>query len=285
VLADIERLLGDEPRGEPVTARAAIEQIASDRWQAQIEMSGGNEGQRILTARRCYSLAHAVALIIAIAVDPEAVALATPAPEEPSEPKPVSPARRQPASPPPVHSRPASRLVPDADPPGFVLLQALGEAEFSPSLAPGIATGGGIRSGWLRLEVLLGFVPHSTAAHESMAGAGARFRLGLLDLRSCAGISYARLAAFGCAALRLTRIWVRGTGVPEPRSTSASALALAPGVLVAWTLMERLDVEGGIDGVVAFDRPRFVIENLDGLVHQPPQLGVSARLGVAWRFD
>ena len=93
---EVERLLGGAiPDGARVTAEAdATARGSRYRLTLATEMEGAH-GERVLEAERCAELAAATALILALMIDPEAVARAEPSPLiTGTQPPPIEPAER-----------------------------------------------------------------------------------------------------------------------------------------------------------------------------------------------
>jgi hypothetical protein len=74
VLAGVARILGEARGGtrQAVSARASVSKVAPDKWQVQLTTrTGPSEGERTVEAQSCQALADTVALILALAANPE----------------------------------------------------------------------------------------------------------------------------------------------------------------------------------------------------------------------
>jgi hypothetical protein len=273
VLDEIERLVAKLP-AEPLHARAVVTRHAR-QLRVTIELAGAAEGLRTLQARSCESVARATALIIALAVDPQAAAVAT-------EPRTELPGGR-----PPESDRDAPRGPPTAPPlRGVALLGLLGERALVPGMALGAEAGAGIRWRFARADMTLGVLPSASTDLPNRLDVRGDFTLGFLALRACAGLVDDSASALGCATLRGSRIWGRGAGQIETFERTAHVLSFEPGLLLRAPGRDGLATELGVNLVVPLRRPRFVIED-DGVTYdlfQPAGLGAVVKLAVGYEF-
>jgi hypothetical protein len=309
---ETDRLLGGRPRGgeRRLEARAVALRLGPDRWRLRLRTeSGGAVGRRVLDARTCQSLADAAALVIALGYDPDAVRAAaaltvpggsgpepTPAPASPpgsespaSLPTPSpSPAPSPPPPPPDRSPRPSPELVAsppaadDAPAPGWLVAAGAAlDAGALPDVAVGLQAGAGITWRPIRVELAGTYwiaqqtrVGGGKGADVSFAsgslGAGLAFAVGPFELGPAAGVE-------------LGRIHAEAFGVSNPGEATVLWAAATAGALAGWSFEPPLALRLGIEAVVPFKRPRWVIEGV-GAVDQPGPVGGRARLGLEARF-
>ncbi|WP_199694194.1 hypothetical protein, partial [Sorangium cellulosum] len=171
----------------------------------------------------------------------------------------------------------------EGGPEGALWLSAQVEQALVPTIGVGLAAGGGIRSGWLRIDGAAGVVPSSSSRIAGTA-AGAEFRLWFLEVDACARALERPLGVHVCALGRQHWLLARGREVDEAFTRTAPIFAAGLGTLVEWRFSAPLTIEGALHAVAPLRRPRFVVENLEGTVYRPPAAGLSARLGVALAF-
>ncbi len=73
VLAETLKLLGDAPAGRPLVARGAVSQSEEGFVLVLATELNGSHGTRHLQAARCADLAQPAALVLALAIDPDAL--------------------------------------------------------------------------------------------------------------------------------------------------------------------------------------------------------------------
>ncbi|KYF84630.1 hypothetical protein BE11_11930, partial [Sorangium cellulosum] len=128
-----------------------------------------------------------------------------------------------------------------------------------------------------------GVVPSSSSRVAGTA-AGAEFRLWFLEVGACARALERPLGVYVCALGRQHWLLARGREVDEAFTRTAPIFAAGLGTLVEWRFSAPLKIEGALHAVAPLQRPRFVVENLEGTVYRPPAAGLSARLGLALAF-
>lgn len=214
------------------------------RLTLRAEARGVSE-QRTLDADDCGALTAAAALIVALAVDPVAVAEVM---ESTAEPDALPPApRRRSASPGPSTPESAAR--------GFlggllrvgagVGLGAGPGATAVPSLS------GGLRWGRARLELEGSYwIPRPSEPIESEV---VRVQLGTAALRGCGVLARDRLEAPLCGGLQLGGM----RGDYEQVSRTTLWLALEAGVGLSWWFAPRFGLAGGFTAAVPLVRPGF----------------------------
>jgi len=231
------------------------------------------QGSRALGAASCESLARATALIVALAIDPEAVSTVAEAPL----PAPVVVPPPPPPPKPPPRRREATRVDATVTS-GVALEQAL-----MPRLALGAFVGGGLDVRWLRADLMLGFWPYASARFAAPPGAGIEFTLVAAAVQGCSRVLPGRLLLYACTGLRGNAIRARGFGVTENGARTTTLLGVTAGVLGSFAMGRAWSLEAGLDGVIPLERPSFAIENV-GTAYRPGPIGAAARAGVRARF-
>jgi hypothetical protein len=274
VRAEVARLLGSSRREASVQATADVSQPAPGRWSVAIQLEGSVQGSRSLSAASCESLGRATALIIALAIDPEAVSSVQEAAPPPPAPPPSKPKPEPEPRPPP---RQAARLG------GLLTSGVVVEQALVPHVAMGGFLGAGVSARWLRVELVLGLVPTSSAPVDGPADARVDFTLGTLDLRGCPRLLSGSLQVLGCMGLRAHLIRARASGVTASQTRTTTLLGATAGLLASWSLHRAWALELGVDAVVPLARPYFDIENL-GTAYRPAAIGAAGSMGLAARF-
>ncbi|WP_437735636.1 hypothetical protein [Sorangium sp. So ce1335] len=290
VRSEIARLLGASEQHQPIEVEIAVARAGGARLRLDLRIRAPSPGERVLRGDDCASMSRAAALIVAMSIDPDAVArnaAAEPA-AQPAPPSAVAaPVAAAPRPPPPAPPAPPAAARPPAaaerDLRAAIWLSAHIEQALVPAVGVGLAAGGGIRSGWLRADGAAGVVPSSSSRIAGMA-AGAEFRLWFLEVDACARALERPLSVYVCALGRQHWLLARGREVDEAFSRTAPIFAAGLGALVEWRIAGPLRGEGALHAVVPLRRPRFVVENVEGDVYRPPAAGLSSRLGVALAF-
>jgi hypothetical protein len=287
VLGEVARLIGTAPRR--VHAHAVVEQQSATAFQVRIELRGEVEGARQLSAHSCDSAARAAALIIALAIDPQAASVVTQQLEQAETER--APFKGQSsdgapaeASPPHAPDPTAERDGAPAEPLHGVLLSGVtGEQARVPGLAVGALLGGGVRDDWVRFDLGVYFVPSAHAAVTGSPGQGADFAAGGLSARFCPRALDSEVGVFMCLGAHATRIWAEGTGVPETLNRYGDVWSAGLGAKLRWPSLSAWAAELDLELIVPFTRPEFAIENL-GSVYRVPSVGVMGALAVAYEL-
>lgn len=287
VEARVRDLVGPETG---LAGDATANVVASgDRFAASITLrSDRGTSTRSFAADSCDALADAVALVIAVGLDPLAVStvvrdvaptIAPPSPLEPvttsiDEPEPTPP-RVEPPPRTPQRRRPAIGLR------GF----AHGTATL------GIFTGvGGLAGGGLaltldraRLELAGHHEVGRRFTHPSDADSGALIGASAGRLAACWTPSAARFIFPLCAGAEVGAITARGRGIsrrgPAVRSVWASAV---PHVRALWFPVRVFGFGLVLEMPIALTRPVFVIEDVEGPIVDLGRIG--ARVGLVLEF-
>jgi hypothetical protein len=278
---------------------------AAGAWRAQLTLSGTVQGQRSLSADSCDAAARAAALVIALAVNPEAASrlsekLLAPVAAEPPPPAPAAEEPAPPAPEPPLPVLPNGRLpeVVLGDPPVRYIDRsprlefgagATGEFGLLPEFSFGVAAAAGLKADWFRTELELALFPSRYTSYRAAPNFGGRFAMGSLSLRTCARLLDHEVSAHLCGALRGHQLRAEGEATSEVGEDERARFATfkrnaAPasatlGGLFAWPSRSWIALQTRAEAVFPLSRPEFVIEGL-GRVHRPEAVGVTALLGV-----
>jgi hypothetical protein len=266
---DIMRLIGESSHERTVRASAVVTGN-DDGWRVRVRMeTGGEISERSLSAPTCRALEKAVALVIAIAIEPRAAA-GEPPPPPPPQPIDVVP----PKTPPPVIVRePALRW--------FAALGPATELGLLPQLGMGGELALGIRLPPLSVELLGAlYLPQSVTVKGP---AGGRLTLASAGIRTCGRVLGGQVELFGCADALVNRLGARGFGVTTPGSAST--------MLVSFGLGPRIDVRLNRTFFLQFDagasyapgRANFVLDNV-GRVYTATHVGMNGHIGLAAQF-
>jgi len=273
----VARFLADgaDRAGMTVTIDARV-RADGDRFALELSVdSSAGAIDKSMTADDCQTLASAVALLVAVLLDPTAVVETVEREREPAVAPTPPPARE----PPPPTAEPKRRRF---EVQGLVRPFVLGS--FGPLPRFGVAAGGlvGVRIGRARVEVhALYDVPQRSSADG--VDAGARFDLWAVGPRGCFAPRWRTLEVPICGGGEVGRIRAQGYGLSVRRSPSATWAALTAGAALLWVPLRWLAVGGGADAVVALARPSFVIDDL-GRIHRPRPAGVRIHAGLELRF-
>ncbi|MFT3776626.1 MAG: hypothetical protein QM820_65640 [Minicystis sp.] len=290
VIAEVDRLLGDTGARppSPLTVSAVVSDDPAGGLRVQLEAAGaGGTRVRELHAASCEALADATALILALMIDPAAVAAAPPAPPAP---EPTSPPASKPASSPgpeptsPPAPRPTSPPAPSLRPRFHLLAWALADAGTLPGVAFAAGGAAALSLGALRFELSAGAWPSRSAVIAARPTAGGDVSL----VAGSAGACYGLLAPgpfdlAPCLAMEIGRLHASGFGVTTPGEGNALWAAAKGGARFAWSPASRVAIVLRLEAAVPFVRRAFVVENL-GEVHRPGPVSGRAGGGVEISF-
>ncbi len=272
----VDRILGPQSAmHENVDARAVVTE-SGETFRAEIQLnSAGQTSLRHVEDSSCNALADAVALIVALTVNPEAAI-----PPKLPETKPVE-QKKTPPPPPPKKIEPASSQVEPRRPIYF-------GADFLLDVATMKSLGAGA-------EVALGFNPHHAAfelsgvwlstqdahypadptqgASEYSLGAGAR---------ACWEIFDTSIDVGPCGGAELTGIFASGFGATQKTDTSVALFRALLGARAKWRF-SRFALHLAAEAAIPFTRPSFVIDNA-GNVHDVAALTLRTTFGAEIHF-
>ena len=294
MVAEIDRLLGENgarpPRPLEVTAAVTADDAGGLRVHLEIAAEGGAR-TRDLQAASCDALADAAAVIVALTIDPAAVAAAPPAPSPVPAPPAPSPAPAPPDPAPlpvPAGPAPAAPPSPRVVPRFHLEAWALADAGSLPGVS--FAAGGvaALGLGAFRVELGAGAFPARAQVVARPAASGAAAGGDVSLIAGSAGLCYdvlpsVRFDLAPCAAFEIGRMHASGFGVSNPGAGDALWTAARAGARFAYWPVSRAAVVVRVEGVVPMTRPGFVLENL-GSVYRPGPVAGRLGGGVEVRF-
>lgn len=259
-------------------------------------MSGGVEGEpRRVRDLHCREVASALALMIAVAVDPQASTVpASQLDSEPSSsrlaPSPAVLARSAPAKEPATPVRTAASPPPKPPP------------EPRRSWVMGLD---GLAMGGMAPNVALGAMVFAETSHPSSRASAYRLGAGHVDSSPLAGTSPnatvrwtgARLEAcpvgarlhptvrlLPCGAVSLGALEAHGEGAPHPRSTTRWASSLDLGGRLQWSPAAGVLLEAGGGPSFPLLQRTFVFEHPRQVIYEMPWIGWSVAIGAGAAF-
>jgi hypothetical protein len=283
VTTEIETLLGgtSERAQQKLSVRATVER--GPLWLVTLETrSAEATGHRTLEAVTCQALASATALIVALMIDPDAVA-AQAKKAKPPEPIP------QPAVPPPA---PAALAPAPPGPPTarntFVLagLGASGSLGVLPGPDLDLTAALGVSHGPWRVE-LRGAYGVRTVNSDPLAQASdayGRFRFIAGTLAGCWVLSWAAVDLGPCADAEFGVVSGEGVGQLEVASENTPWLGLGAGGALVLKATSWLHFPVHADAIVPLSRPNFVFRNVDSPIFRSWPVGGRLSAGVEVQF-
>ncbi|WP_437895781.1 hypothetical protein [Sorangium sp. So ce124] len=315
VLAEIEQRLGrsSAANGEPpLKARAVVSRNERGSWDLRLTTTlGETTRSRELHGETCAELADAAALIIALAIDPDAASRGTPtaapdtaaapgdssgadpdagadpgagvAPEVDASPDAPTAAEAPAASPPPgASAAPAQRPSRPLELRGALRVSGVLDTASLPAVAPGAGIAAGVLIGAVRVE-LSGTYFGAQQAFVERPTMGGDVQLTTGGLRLCYAMRYRSIELGPCAGIEVGVMSAASFGAASPGSNRALWVAPHPGALATFTLSDRLRVPLTIDVPFPVTRDRFVLVGI-GAVHRSAAATLRASLGVEVRF-
>jgi hypothetical protein len=241
---------------EPVRASAVAVQEPSGEWRGDIELSVfGQTATRRVHRDSCRAVSDALALLVALVVNPDA------APAIAHEPSPAPEGPPPPAVAPAVAQRPRGRLIVGAS------------ALVDTGMLPSSSYGGELYAGWAQGRVELEIVGAGLSAVNGVLASnpteGASFWLAHVGGRGCYEVVQTAFNLAPCVGVGSEWIVATGFGSDHPsRATGVLAVSSFGARTIAW-LSSRFALRIGAEGVVPLARPSFEISN-GGTVFRVP---------------
>jgi hypothetical protein len=279
VRAEIDALLKGAARSLPrenLTVQATVERGAL--WLVTLEtQSGTSRGHRRIEAATCQGLANATALIVALMIDPDAVA-ARGSESEASEPPPVAVAVEPEAGQPRPRSPRATF--------GLAGLCATGSLGILPAPDVGVGAHIGLLRRHFRVELRGAFGAREvrSAGLAVPPGAYGRFRSYSALAAGCWAAVWPAIELGPCANLELGLLHGVGVGASQTATRNAAWFALGAGGMVVVKATPRLHFPVHLDAMVPLLRPNFVFTNVEGRIFRPWLVGMRLTLGVELQF-
>lgn len=313
VRARVVRMTGEEAvRTARLSARGTVREEAPGRWALELELSGETGGgRRSLQAGRCDELAEAGALVVAIAVDPDAAlggGVVPPPPEEvggATGPEGQEPAGDGVANETGPKGQAIAAPVDAADPvqeeaevedvegTGLkgpvrtdstwprVSLRAAGGVSFARLLpGPSGAVSLVVSVSGRRWRAEIGGL-YAPPVPGGTAAIGGLFQVGAVELRGCPVLRRGKVEVPLCAGLQIGAMQGRGRGtmLVETSTERSPWLALTLGAALGWRPHPRVGPWLQADAIVALLRPGFVTAG--GVrVHEAARFGGQVLAGI-----
>ncbi len=242
-----------------ITVSVVVTQLANGTWQARVAtLSEGRRGARLVRDARCADVAHAVALIVALTLNPVADGSIS----EPSAPPATAPRA-----------------------PHFSWgLDAIASSGTVPGLGLATQTRLALELDPLALELRMAFFfPES---ERSAAAPRARMEIVAAELAvaACYGRTLTlRVALQGCAGLNVTGIHAASSGVAEPGSVTGIWPSPLLEAVARVALSERLGLRFAAQGARSLQAPRFAVAG-DGTFFRPAAVTFRLGLGAELHF-
>lgn len=277
VRATIERLLGkslDSVGTSNVRATGTVANNQAGKWQLDVQLQVAEHvEEETLVANKCTSLRDAMALKVALAIDPMAVVESVqPQPSSPPEPEPPPASSPQP--------RPAT--APDR----FGLaVRFVGQVGLGP--LPGATPGAGVfaalRSRRFRVELGAQAFWAGVARYEAPPEVGADLEAYFGTVRGCVTPGAGDWLFPICAGPELGVMRARGFGVDETASANRLWGGVVVGPALQWRMTRRLSLWVEADLLLTVLTPEFYMRNLSSL-YAPSRAGARAAVGFEANF-
>jgi len=294
--ARVQRLVGADAAAS-VAASVSLQKLAENRWSATLALG---DATRVLEGESCDSVADAVVVILAMAIDPKAATASPPvpaaeqpaaqalaaapagpvaAPPEPAPPRSAPAAARRNERPPDAIADVAPVSLPSRElAPWGASLRGFGEWGMLPAPSLGgvvavHATWGGSNLAELSALALL---PRDEVVEGGTSGG--EFSWFGLQLMACR-----RLAppAFVCGGFEGGRLSGTGFGAREVRTQHTFWAAPGAELSFAPALGSSLAFEASAGLFIALRKPEFALDGV-GVVHQPGPVSGRVELGIGW---
>jgi hypothetical protein len=261
--------------------------VSLSRSGAQAEgavVSRPTEPPRRVSGTSCAAVAEAVALIVAVTLDPSLVLDLSP-PALPAEPPPPQSALPRPAEPAPPSSEPP--LIPSS------VAFALGAGGWiiagpAPSSLFGASVFGELASGAVGRPRLRLALSHATTGNIDVGSGAAHFELSSARLEGCpGGFGRGSFELVGCLDLEAGRVAAEGLSRGAVRQTQESSrLWFELGLMgrLAWSPVSPLQIELSSGVGFPFTRRAYIFENPRETIHEPPLIAARVGLGLAARL-
>lgn len=285
VEVEIDNLLGgpaaDHAR-DGLRVRATVEHGAL--WFVTLDtVSKKASGHRTIEAATCQGLANATALIVALMIDPDAVAARSgqapvdvPPPGQPAPAAPITPAPPRKAARAP--SVPATSVLAGA--------AAAGNAGVLPSPDVGASVSVGVARLHWRIEARAAYGPRRVQSDTLTDPPGAYGRFSFLagTLAGCRTFTQPRFELGPCASLELGAVRGQGFGATQTTSHTSPWFGLGAGVFAAIQASAWLYFPMHADAVLPLWRPHYVFQNVPTPIFQSWSVGLRLTAGVELRF-
>jgi hypothetical protein len=264
---EVARLLGGSiPRRSELDVRATVEH--GRLWSVTITTRiSGQSGRRTIESGSCQEVADVTALIVALMIDPGAVA-----------------AHAQDAR---ADLTKAAQPISQPSAIGFgASLYVEGSQGTLPGLDVGLGAGIFLAAAWWRTELraTYGLRRDQVARAPSPPGAYGQFNFTAAAWSGCLNLGTSALGWGPCGTAELGMVSAKGVGASEGFPAHTAWVALGAGGYLVFRLGSHLGIPLQIDVLAPLLRPEYVFEGVEGRVYQAPAVGLRARGGISWRF-
>ncbi len=290
----VERRLGRTLSPGEVDVDARVTEPASGGFRLALTTDvEGVHDERTLDADDCGALADATALIVALAVDPVAVADAlgawqSPAPEDAPPPivatNEVGPATGTGRSPAARAESPTEPTDGPREPMTGIFRSSAGVGLGAvPGVTGAFALAGGLRWSRARLELEGNYwIPRPSAPDDQ---ARVRVQLGTVTARGCGQLSRDRIEAPLCGGIAVGGMRGDGRGAPNARVAQGLWLALEAGVGLSWWFAPQWALAGGFVASVPVVHPSFdLAADPPRVLFEPSAVAGRLWLGIEFRL-
>ena len=303
VLARVRGHLGAAPDSLPNGAPEVVAEVTQSATGYALELKwtlAEASESRHIEASTCNEVARAAALVIALAIDPNARLDATPQPSVESQ---TSTDASVPAIPPPSRATPPAAVPPSPAPlpepkfaeargaaptprgatrewSGRATIGLEGGVEVGALPEPAAGLGVGAEAEWGQVALGLQARWFGVAQAENAAG-HAHFSEGMLALVPCATQRWARAGLSGCVTAELAATYATGRGVDHPDTRLVWNARLGAGWRVQVTASRGLRVGLGAWVLGMPQRPQYVLGGVD--LFRPESL--QARLLAGFDYE
>ena len=276
VRAATERLLGkplESLSENRVRATGSVKRNDAGNWELHVVLAAGEHVEEdTLVAKRCQALGDAMALKVALAIDPLAVVDSVQPPPEPVKPK--------------AEPRPQQRAVRAATRSdvelGVRVVAGVGVGPL-PGVSPGAALLGSLQFPQFRLELGAEASWGGVARYGSLPNVGADLSLFASSLRGCVTPGRERWFFPICGGIELGVLRGAGFGVDATATTTGLWGAVMVGPALQFRMTSRLSLWVEADASLTILSPEFHMRNL-GSLYSPQRAGSRAWLGIELKF-
>ena len=267
VQAEIARLLGRDIQLHDGELEVNAMVSHGPLWAADLKtQQAGRVGRRTIEAPSCKAVADGIALIIALLIDPDAVAANSRATE-----------LEVPAVPEPPKTRKRQMQF-------LVGVHAQGRVGTLPGPDIGMGLGLGLTSARWRTDVRWTYGLRRDQVASLPSGASGRFNIAIGSVTECFNLGQSQWGFGPCAAVEAGRISVHGYGSTAGFSKHAPWLALGGGAFLSLAMGQHLHTLMEVDVVAPMYRPDYVFQDVPGAVFKAPAVGGRALAVVSWNF-
>jgi hypothetical protein len=268
VEAEIARLVGGDLRLQDGSdLRADVRVSGGPPWSADLTTQhAGRIGRRSFESPSCQAAADAVALIIALSIDPDAAAGGAQAPTA--------------AAPPPLQA-PVSR---DRRLQILASLYSQGRVGTLPGTDVGVGIGVGLAGSRWRSELRWTYGLRRDQVASLPSGASGRFNVTTGSLTGCVDAGRMKLAFGPCAVAEVGRVSATGYGATAGFSRDVPWFALGGGVFSSLVVSGQLRTSVEVDALASLYRPDYVFDEIPGVVFKAPLVGGRVLIDLSWQF-